>query len=89
MASKSTLNDDWEVEEVMRACGGAVQGIREMPLFHRQNEYKEEDRLYHNRADDGFIFMDNGSYTSGPVQCMFHEGGESNELIPPKLVTSL
>ena len=33
-------------------------------------EYKtteeEEQRMYHNRADGGFVYFDNGSYTSGP-----------------------
>eukprot|EP00980_Cylindrotheca_fusiformis_P010538 scaffold2334_cov118-Cylindrotheca_fusiformis.AAC.10 len=43
----------------MRSCGGAVQGIRE-PFG--------EDSFYLNRADDGFVFYDNGSYTYGPVK---------------------
>ena len=38
------------VEEVMRSCGGAVQGVREM-----------QSELYHNRADDGFIYFPCGS----------------------------
>lgn len=40
------------VEEVMRSCGGAVQGIREFDS-------------YSNRADDSFIFHDCGSYSTG------------------------
>lgn len=61
-----------EVEEVMRSCGGAVQGITEMVLpttTCRSN--REEDVIkgrYHNRADDGFIYFDCGSYSAGPVQ---------------------
>jgi hypothetical protein len=47
------------VQEVMRSCGGAVQGVREIPLV---------SSLYLNRANDGFVFFDNGSYTHGPVQ---------------------
>lgn len=41
----------------MRSYGGAVQGIRELPL-----------EVYLNRADDGFLFLNDGTYTSGPVQ---------------------
>lgn len=52
------------VEEVMRSCGGAVQGIRE-PL--RINNVEEEESHYLNRANDGFIFINNGSYSFGPV----------------------
>jgi hypothetical protein len=42
------------VEEVMRSCGGAVQGIR-------------EGLQYFNRADDGFVFFDCGTYSYGSV----------------------
>lgn len=71
-----------DVEEVMRSCGGAVQGIREVslllpqltplpndsddkfsPKFLNENTGK---RMYHNRADDGFLFFDCGSYVSLP-----------------------
>ena len=38
----------FDVEEVMRACGGAVQGVK-------------EGALYHNRADDGFLYFPCGS----------------------------
>ena len=43
------------VDEVMRSCGGAVQGIRvgDGPLLNRQ--------------DDGFCFFDCGSWTQGPT----------------------
>ena len=43
-----------EVEEVMRSCGGAIQGIRDLPLSNIFPEAGEEDRTYHNRADGGF-----------------------------------
>ena len=43
-----------DVAEVMRACGGAVQGV-------------EDNGAYHNRADDGFVYFDCGSYSAGPV----------------------
>ena len=46
----------FEVEEVMRSCGGAVQGVRE-----------KEGALYHNRADDGFVYFGCGTYSSGPL----------------------
>lgn len=45
------------VEEVMRSCGGAVQGIKEC----------DDDDFYLNRADDGFVFFDCGSYSHGPI----------------------
>ena len=43
------------VDEVMRSCGGAVQGVRvgDGPLLNRQ--------------DDGFCFFDCGSWTQGPT----------------------
>mmetsp|Transcript_15929 Transcript_15929/g.24125 ORF Transcript_15929/g.24125 Transcript_15929/m.24125 type:complete len:271 (-) Transcript_15929:228-1040(-) len=46
------------VDEVVRSCGGAIQGIREIPLA---------DQFYLNRADDGFVFYDCGTYSHGPV----------------------
>ncbi|KAL3794348.1 hypothetical protein ACHAW5_009908 [Stephanodiscus triporus] len=55
-----------EVEEVMRSCGGAIQGIREIPLDKKASE--EERRTYHNHADGGFVYDDDGSYTAGPEQ---------------------
>ena len=47
---------NFEVEEIMRSCGGAVQGVRE-----------KEGALYHNRADDGFVYFGCGTYSSGPL----------------------
>lgn len=49
-----------EVQEVMRSCGGAVQGIKEVSVNGLEPKYM-------NRANDGFIFMDDGSYTEGPT----------------------
>jgi hypothetical protein len=62
-----------EVEEVMRSCGGAIQGIRELPLSSfiipgDEKASEEERRTYHNRADGGFVYDDDGSYTAGPEQ---------------------
>ena len=56
------------VEEVMRSCGGAVQGIREPFIVTTTNE-NEDDKagLYLNRANDGFVFYDHGDYSLGPV----------------------
>ena len=60
-----------EVEEVMRSCGGAVQGIREIPLLlppsPRDGDYGGHPPKYHNRADNGFLFFDCGSYVSLPI----------------------
>ena len=44
------------VEEVMRSCGGAVQGVR------------VDDGPLLNRQDDGFCFFDCGSWTQGPTK---------------------
>ena len=52
----SNDNHDHAVEEVMRRCGGAVQGIQEADLH------------YLNRANDGFIYYDSGCYSEGPVR---------------------
>ena len=64
-----------EVEEVMRSCGGAVQGIREIVLPNvannaeiDTNQVGDQQGRYHNRADDGFVYFDSGSYSAGPVQ---------------------
>ena len=51
------------VEEVMRSCGGAVQGIREQAVAWED----EKNGLYLNRANDGFVFFDSGSYSLGPT----------------------
>ena len=66
--TRAALTEKLEVEEVMRACGGAVQGIRELPLSvasQLQNNDNEE-KIYLNRADEGFVYIDNGSYSFGP-----------------------
>lgn len=52
-----------QVEQVMRSCGGAVQGIREVP-------FNKEIGEYHNRANDGFIYFNDGTYTSGCTNLM-------------------
>ena len=44
------------VDEVMRSCGGAVQGVR------------VDDGPLLNRQDDGFCFFDCGSWTQGPAK---------------------
>ena len=66
------------VEEVMRSCGGAVQGIREFaPIgdISGSDTSSQQEGLYLNRANDGFLFLDDGSYSFGPV--MSFEGGGS------------
>lgn len=65
----------YEVEEVMRSCGGAVQGIRELPLqiiFPNANR-EPEQRTYHNRADGGFVYTNDGTYSAGPEQFDFYQ----------------
>lgn len=69
-SNPKTGNEYGTVEEVMRSCGGAIQGMREVPispLDRSGTQMIESVRPYHNRADDGFIFFDCGSYTQGPV----------------------
>ena len=58
--------DVLEVEEVMRSCGGAIQGIRELPLSLIFPKVDYEARTYHNRADSGFVYAYEGTYTAGP-----------------------
>lgn len=60
----------YDVEEVMRSCGGAVQGIKELPLHLLSSDLSNEtdDRTYHNRADSGFVYINDGSYSAGPEQ---------------------
>ena len=54
------------VEEVMRSCGGAVQGIREAPGLCGNGD--EEQGSYLNRANDGFVYFDqDASYSCGSV----------------------
>lgn len=56
-----------EVEEVMRSCGGAVQGIKELSLsLTSPSQDASEEKIYLNRADGGFVYVDDGSYSFGP-----------------------
>lgn len=54
-----------EVEEVMRSCGGAVQGIQEQSIISTNSTLTS---MYLNRADDGFVYFDCGTYTKCPTQ---------------------
>jgi hypothetical protein len=76
-SNPKTGNEYGTVEEVMRSCGGAIQGMREVPISppDRSETQVESFRPYHNRADDGFIFFDCGSYTQGP----FHSTTNVND----------
>ena len=69
----------YDVEEVMRSCGGAVQGIKELPLNLLYPDLSDvtEDRMYHNRADSGFVYMNDGSYSAGPEQYSLEQFDES------------
>ncbi|KAL7489692.1 hypothetical protein ACHAW6_015437 [Cyclotella cf. meneghiniana] len=72
-----------EVEEVMRSCGGAIQGIRELPLslvFPDSNNIDLEQRTYHNRADGGFVYADDGSYSAGPEEWEFERNVNSDDV---------
>jgi hypothetical protein len=51
-----------EVTEVMRSCGGAVQGVREVPVSN------QEESIYLNRANDGWVYWEDASYSLGPVK---------------------
>ena len=64
-----------EVEEVMRTCGGAVQGIRELELFENKQSH---ERPYHNRANDGFVYFDCGSYSAGAVNLKVGDEASDN-----------
>ena len=50
-----------EVSEVMRSCGGAVQGVRE----ERQQPIKGDVTL--NRQVDGFTYFSDGSWAEAPA----------------------
>jgi len=65
-SSSSLMVRSGEVEEVMRSCGGAVQGVREISLDQNNNTPGH----YLNRANDGFVFHDHGSYSEGPVNLL-------------------
>ncbi|KAL9188636.1 hypothetical protein ACHAXT_007014 [Thalassiosira profunda] len=76
-AAAATL---YEVEEVMRSCGGAVQGIRELPLslIFDAEECPEEERTYHNRADGGFVYADDGTYSAGPEKWAWNDASDDD-----------
>lgn len=66
--TRAAVTEKLEVEEVMRACGGAVQGIRELPLSVASQSQNNDnaEKIYLNRADEGFVYIDDGSYSFGP-----------------------
>ena len=64
------------VEEVMRSCGGAVQGLREPNFFGGGND---NNGMYLNRANDGFVYMDDGSYSFGPTQWSSDEEADDDD----------
>jgi len=68
------------VEEVMRSCGGAVQGIREpagtKEVDDDEDESSSSSSTYLNRANDGFVFFDDGSYTMGPISLQTKEANK-------------
>jgi hypothetical protein len=68
-----------EVEEVMRSCGGAIQGIREIPLLLSCLPGDDKERIYHNRADGGFVYADDGSYSAGPEEWGASDTGSGSE----------
>ena len=81
-----SISDDnvskYEVEEVMRSCGGAVQGIRELPthlMFPDLDE--DEERAYHNRADGGFVYRNDGTYSAGPELFDFRQAEMTSKLL--------
>ena len=76
LGSWKTDSDDTvrNVEEVMRSCGGAVQGVKEIKY-----ENAVFDQMYHNRADDGFTFFDCGSYSYGPTDLQKNDDDDSYE----------
>ena len=71
------------VEEVMRSCGGAVQGVRD-PFVIPEMEMEKDDNtnrdqgLYLNRANDGFLFFDEGNYSYGPITTTSSSSSSSN-----------
>jgi len=74
------------VEEVMRSCGGAVQGVREI-ILNDNNENdndKKQEGQYLNRAFDGFLPYYDGSYTWGPTRL-----SEIDENNPNQFMTSI
>eukprot|EP00592_Proboscia_alata_P025659 CAMPEP_0194441470 /NCGR_PEP_ID=MMETSP0176-20130528/121827_1 /TAXON_ID=216777 /ORGANISM="Proboscia alata, Strain PI-D3" /LENGTH=140 /DNA_ID=CAMNT_0039266879 /DNA_START=53 /DNA_END=472 /DNA_ORIENTATION=+ len=78
-STSSTSNNSFEVEEVMRSCGGAVQGIRDLCIATDSDaNTNDNETVYHNRADDGFVYLDCGSYTSGAVSIFQTNTGNDN-----------
>ena len=65
-------DDKHEIEEVMRSCGGAVQGIREFDI-------------YHNRADDSFVYYNCGSYSTENVFSFTTKNGDERFVIDSSL----
>jgi len=59
-------------EEVMRACGGAIAGVREKILFSSSSSScsGQISSFYgmheHNRGEDGFLFLPDGGFQHGP-----------------------
>ena len=65
--ARASLTEKHEVEEVMRSCGGAVQGIKELSLsVISPSKDASQEKIYLNRADGGFVYVDDGSYSFGP-----------------------
>ena len=49
-----------------------MQGIRELSLsVASQSEIANEEKIYLNRADGGFVYVDDGSYSFGPEKWDF------------------
>ena len=83
----------YEIDEVRRSCGGAIQGIRELPLslvFPESSCVDLHQRTYHNRADGGFVYEDDGSYSTGPEDWGVERNVNSDDMVDSRLcVTSL
>jgi hypothetical protein len=64
-----TVGCTGSVEEVMRSCGGAVQGVREELRWSDKIEEEDEaaSSLFLNRQCDGFTHFDDGSWALGEV----------------------
>eukprot|EP00522_Entomoneis_paludosa_P012063 CAMPEP_0172443934 /NCGR_PEP_ID=MMETSP1065-20121228/4112_1 /TAXON_ID=265537 /ORGANISM="Amphiprora paludosa, Strain CCMP125" /LENGTH=279 /DNA_ID=CAMNT_0013194339 /DNA_START=177 /DNA_END=1016 /DNA_ORIENTATION=+ len=86
----STNDDAWPVEEVMRSCGGAVQGVNEIPMTTATlNKEEEYSRMYLNRANDEFLIMNDGaSYTCRVVSQKQQEQSISTTLTSLTLPTA-
>mmetsp|Transcript_10732 Transcript_10732/g.31293 ORF Transcript_10732/g.31293 Transcript_10732/m.31293 type:complete len:459 (+) Transcript_10732:2-1378(+) len=75
-----------EVEEVMRSCGGAVQGIREPAI---QIDFVDGDSVYLNRANDGFFFFNDGSYSMGPIMISEDDSDDPNGFLSCLMLPAL